>query len=273
MLCFYEKVKESSDFIESKISNTYNCAIILGSGLSDLVNHLDIEVSLDYSQIPNFPKSTVKGHKGRILFGKIANKRIIVFEGRFHHYEGYSMKEVAYPMFVCKLLGVEKVILTNSCGGLNIDLSPGALMIINDYINLVSSNPLIGANDERFGERFPDMSAPYDKDYINLAIEVAKENNIKLFEGVYCFFGGPCYETISEINYMSKIGADAVGMSTVPETIAGNYLGLKIIGICCITNMATGIQKVKHSHENVLEMAQKASVDFVNLLRNLVEKL
>ena len=190
--------------------------------------------------------------------GKLGEKEVYALEGRFHFYEGYSMKEVCYPFYVLKLLGVEQVVLTNACGGINREFAPGTLMLLTDFINMMGTNPLIGPNDERFGPRFPDMTEPYSLELRNLAKQTADELGIFYQEGVYLGFMGPCYETAAEIRAFAGMGADAVGMSTVPETMVCNYLGMKVLAVSCITNMATGIQTVKHSHARVLEIANQA---------------
>lgn len=269
----YDKVMESVTFIKEKLSFEPKIAVILGSGLGDLVSVMTDKEYIAYEDIPNFPQSTVKGHAGRLVLGKIKGVPVLCMEGRFHYYEGYTMKEVTYPVFVFKKLGLEKLLVTNACGGINTDFEPGTLMIINDFINLMGTNPLYGPNDERFGPRFPDMSEPYSLDLINKAKSVANKLDIAYKEGVYAGFIGPCYETKAEIVMIGRHGADAVGMSTVPETIVANYLGMKVLGISCITNMATGIQKVKHSHDRVVEVAQKASKNLCLWVENLIETL
>ncbi len=253
------RVNASKDYIDTIIYNKAKIGIILGSGLNKLVDLMEDKVYIKYEDIPNFPIVTVKGHSGNLVYGRINDQYVLCMEGRFHYYEGYSMKELTYPLYVFKVLGIENIIVTNACGGINRDFNPGTLMIIDDFINLMGDNPLIGLNDEKFGPRFPDMSEPYSYELIDKAKSVAKEMDIEYKEGVYAGFMGPYYETRSEIIMIERHGADAVGMSTVPETIVANYLGMKVLGISVITNMATGIQKVKHSHQRVLEIANKAS--------------
>ena len=269
----YDKIIESVDYINSKVSRNPKIAVILGSGLGDLVYVVQDQEEISYEDIPNFPISTVKGHEGKLVFGKINGKEVLLMQGRFHYYEGYTMKEVTYPIYVMKQLGVEKIIVTNACGGINKSFEPGTLMLINDFINLFGDNPLIGANDERLGTRFPDMSEPYKIELINKAKGIADELGIKYGEGVYAGFMGPYYETAAEIVMIGRHGADAVGMSTVPETIVANYLGMDVLGIACITNMATGIQKVKHSHERVVKTAKKASVDLCKWIVKIIEEI
>lgn len=266
----YNKIKESVEFINNNVSRKPKIGVILGSGLGDLVNIVEGKEYIEYSDIPNFPVSTVKGHEGRLVFGKIDETEVLLMQGRFHYYEGYTMKEVTYPVYVMKMLGIEKVIVTNACGGINTDFEPGTLMLINDFINLFGDNPLIGVNDERLGVRFPDMSEPYKIELIDKAKDIANNLGIEWKEGVYAGFMGPYYETAAEIKMIGRHGADAVGMSTVPETIVANYLGIDVLGIACITNMATGIQKVKHSHERVVATAQKASVNLCKWVKNII---
>jgi purine-nucleoside phosphorylase len=259
MVNMYEKVTETAQFIKSGITSSPEVGIILGSGLGDLVDKIENQKVIKYEDIPNFPRSTVKGHDGCLVIGQLQGKEVLAMQGRFHYYEGYSMKEVTYPIYVMKHLGIETLIITNACGGINTSFEPGDLMLINDFINLMPGNPLIGMNDDRFGPRFPDMTEPFKLQLIEKAKKIAEQLHIPYKEGVYAGFTGPYYETAAEIRMIGRHGADAVGMSTIPETIAANYLGIDVLGIACITNMATGIQKVKHSHERVIETANKAS--------------
>lgn len=269
----FDKVMESVNYIQEKVSLRPEVAVILGSGLGGLTDILENKQYIDYKDIPNFPRSTVKGHEGRLVFGTLKGKTVLIMQGRFHYYEGYTMKEVAYPVYVMQKLGVKKLILTNACGGINTSFEPGTLMLIKDFINLMGDNPLMGENDERFGPRFPDMSEPYKLELIDKAKNIGDKLGIEYKEGVYAGFMGPYYETASEIVMIGRMGADAVGMSTVPETIAANYLGIEVLGIACITNMATGIQKVKHSHQRVVEMAQKAGELLCDWITGIIEEI
>ena len=269
----FNDIEKTSDYIKNNTKYCPKIAIILGSGLGDLVNFVEEKEEIKYEDIPNFPVSTVEGHAGKLVFGKINGVEALLMQGRFHFYEGYSMKEVTYPIYVMKQLGIEKLIVTNASGGINETFEPGTLMIINDFINFMGTNPLIGKNDERFGVRFPDMSEAYSLELIEKAKKVADSLKIAYKEGVYMACTGPNYETAAEIRAFKTLGADAVGMSTVPETIVANYLELKVLGISCITNMATGIQKFKHSHDRVVETAKKASENFCNLVSNIVKEL
>ena len=256
---FYDQVKESADYIRSKVNAKADFAVILGSGLGKIVDIMENKEIVPYKEIPNFPQSAVAGHAGNLVFGNIGDTRIMALQGRFHYYEGFSMKEVAYPVYVMKLLEIDKMIVTNACGGINEAFQPGDMMIIDDFINSVCVNPLMGANDERFGPRFPDMSEPFSKELREKAKKVADELGIETKHGVYTLFQGPYYETAAEIRMFKTAGSDAIGMSTVPETIAANYMGIKTLGIACITNMATGLRTGKHSHEVVVAIAERTS--------------
>ncbi len=256
---FYEKVKESADFIRERTDKMPSLGVILGSGLGSLVDIMEEKTVIPYQEIPNFPQSSVAGHAGNLVIGRMGKEIIIAMQGRFHFYEGFTMKEVTYPIYVMKLLGVKNLIVTNACGGINRAFVPGDLMLLTDYINMLGNNPLIGENDERLGVRFPDMSEAYSLELLAKAEETAKTLGIAYQKGVYAIFSGPCYETAAEIRAYERLGADAIGMSTVPETIVANYLGMKVLGIACITNMATGIAKEKHTHEEVVRIANESS--------------
>ncbi len=258
-MMFYEKVKESADFIRERTDKMPSLGVILGSGLGSLVDIMEEKTVIPYQEIPNFPQSSVAGHAGNLVIGRMGKEIIIAMQGRFHFYEGFTMKEVTYPIYVMKLLGVKNLIVTNACGGINRAFVPGDLMLLTDYINMLGNNPLIGENDERLGVRFPDMSEAYSLELLAKAEETAKALGIAYQKGVYAIFSGPCYETAAEIRAYERLGADAIGMSTVPETIVANYLGMKVLGIACITNMATGIAKEKHTHEEVVRIANESS--------------
>ncbi len=267
---FYEKVKESAQFIESRTALRPTIGIILGSGLGSLVDMMEERTVIPYKEIPNFPQSHVEGHAGNLVIGRIGQEIIAAMQGRFHYYEGFTMKEVTYPIYVMKLLGIENLIVTNACGGINRDFVPGDLMLLTDYINMLGNNSLIGENDERFGVRFPDMSEAYSRELMQKAERTAERLGLSYQKGVYAIFSGPCYETAAEIRAYERLGADAIGMSTVPETIAANYLGMKVLGIACITNMATGIAKTKHSHEEVMRIANESSERLCGWVRELL---
>lgn len=270
---FYEKVQQSAAYISHRCGVSPECGIVLGSGLGSLVDKMTDKTVIPYADIPHFPRSTVAGHAGNLVIGTLAGKTVAALQGRFHYYEGFSMKEVTYPVYVMKLLGVKTLLITNACGGIDRGLTPGDLMILTDYINMLGNNSLIGANDERFGVRFPDMTEAYSLRLRTLAKDTAAELGISCKEGVYAIFSGPCYETAAEIRAYRALGADAIGMSTVPETIAANYLGLEVLGIACITNMATGIAEKKHSHEEVLAIADRSSADLCRLAERVIEKM
>ncbi len=258
-MMFYEKVKESADFIRERIDKMPSTGVILGSGLGSLVDKMEDKIIIPYKEIPNFPQSSVAGHAGNLVIGRMGKEIVAAMQGRFHFYEGFTMKEVTYPIYVMKLLGVKNLIVTNACGGINRAFVPGDLMLLTDYINMLGNNPLIGENDERLGVRFPDMSEAYSLELLAKAEETAKALGIAYQKGVYAIFSGPCYETAAEIRAYERLGADAIGMSTVPETIVANYLGMKVLGIACITNMATGIAREKHTHEEVVRIANESS--------------
>ena len=269
----YEKLQESTAYLKTIIKGRPRIALILGSGLGSLISDLVHPVEIPYTTIPHFPQSTVAGHAGCLVYGNLNGIDILIMNGRPHYYEGYTMQQVAFPVLLMKFLEIETLLITNACGGINRGFVPGTLMILTDFINLVTDNPLIGINDERIGPRFPDMSEPYSSELITAAKNTAEELGIDYREGVYAGFMGPYYETAAEIRAIHVMGADAVGMSTVPETIAANYAGLKCFAVACITNMATGIQTMKHSHERVLEVAQRASGDLRRWITELVSRI
>lgn len=270
---FFNKVKESADYILSRIDTDIDVAVILGSGLGKITDIMEDKRSIPYKEIPNFPQSSVEGHAGNLIFGKIGNTKVMALQGRFHYYEGFTMRETAYPVFLMKLLNINKMIVTNACGGMNPNFKPGDLMIIDDFINSVSDNPLRGANDERFGVRFPDMSEPYCKNMREKAKEIANNLGIETKSGVYVLFQGPYYETVSEIKMYRNAGGDAIGMSTVPETIVANYAGIKTLGISCITNMATGLRVGNHSHEEVVAIAEATSEKLCKWMEEFIKNI
>ena len=265
----YNDILNAAEYIKSKTKYRPKIALILGSGLGDYGDTLPGAEYIDYKDIPNFPVSTVDGHKGRFAI----NKDVLCMQGRFHFYEGYSLQEVTFPIRVMKVLGIESLIITNAAGGVNLSFDGGTLMMINDHINFLGTNPLIGRNIDEMGVRFPDMTHCYNEEYRNIAKECAKELGIDLKEGVYMAFTGPSYETPAEIRMARVMGADAVGMSTVPEAIVANHCGIKIIGISCITNMAAGVTGKALSHEEVTETAAKVKGQFTALVEKIVEKL
>lgn len=266
-------MNKTIEFIERKTKGFKpEIGIILGSGLGELADEY-CETAIPYSEIPDFITSTVKGHKGRLVFAEINGKKVVMMQGRNHFYEGHTMQEITYPVRVMKKLGVETLILTNAAGAVNESYVPSDLMLIKDHINCMGSNPLIGPNDDTLGERFPDMSEIYKKDLREIAKKCAKELSIDIKEGVYLANSGPCYETPAEIHMARLIGADAVGMSTVPEGIMANYCGMKVLGISCISNAASSQNGDKLSHAEVIDTTNKAKVKFKSLILKIIENL
>ncbi|MCQ2969263.1 MAG: purine-nucleoside phosphorylase [Clostridium sp.] len=268
-----KKISAAAEFIKSKSKYNPEIGLILGSGLGSLADTIEQAEFFDYSEIPNFPTSTVEGHKGRLVIGLLKGKQVIAMQGRFHFYEGYSMTEVTFPVRVMKLLGVSKLVVTNACGAVNKDLTPGDLMVITDHINLSGGNPLIGKNLDEFGTRFPDMSEAYNKDLRNKVLQLGKDLELNLKQGVYVMLSGPTYETPAEIRMVGILGGDTVGMSTVPEVIVANHSGIKTVGISCITNMAAGILNQPLNHEEVMETSIKVKNDFIKLMNKIVETI
>lgn len=270
---YINKLRESCDYIKSKIKDVPEVGIILGSGLGSLAEEVQNKVEIKYEEIPNFPVSTVVGHAGQFVFGDLEGKKVIMMQGRFHYYEGYNMETVTFPIRVLKLLGLEKIIVTNAAGGVNTGFKPGDLMLITDHINLSGANPLIGKNLEDFGPRFPDMSEAYNKEFIKIASESAKKVGVQVVKGVYTMMSGPTYETPAEIRMVRAIGGDAIGMSTVPEVIVANHSGMKVLGISCITNMAAGILDQPLNHQEVMETSNMVKDMFKKLVREIVKSI
>ena len=266
-------MNKSIDYIKGKIKNQPEIGIVLGSGLGDFADAIEDKIEIPDTEIPGFPVSTVKGHDGKLIFGKINSKEVCVMKGRIHYYEGYDIKEVVYPIEVLAGLGIKTLILTNAAGGVNTDFEPADLMIINDHINIMGKNPLIGLNDEDLGPRFPDMTDLYNKDLIEVAEKSAKKLGIDIKEGVYMYFTGPSYETAAEVRMARILGADAVGMSTVPKAIIARHRGLKILGISTITNMSTGILDTPLDHTEVVEVGQEVAGKFKELLKEIIEEI
>ncbi len=270
---YSEKINESLVFLESKINLKPRIGIILGSGLGGLVDLIKEPVSIQYEDIPNFPVSTVEGHAGRLVFGKLQGIDVVAMQGRFHYYEGYPIHDVVFPVRVMTGLGIDTLIVTNAAGGVNKSFKPGDLMIINDHINYAGVNPLIGKNLDNKGPRFVDMTWAYDKDLINLAKDSARDLGLEVKEGVYMWFSGPTYETPAEIKLASILGADAVGMSTVPEVIIANHEGIRVIGISCITNMAAGILDQPLDHKEVVETSLKVKDQFQSFVMEIIKNI
>ncbi len=266
-------MQSTIDFIKEKTGNFVpEIALVLGSGLGEFTKNLD-GITLNYSEIPGFKTSTVKGHKGSLFFCNIFNKNVVIMQGRLHYYEGYELSDITYPVKIFKKLGVKILILTNAAGSVEKSLKPSDLMLISDHINFTAKNPLIGKNDDTLGERFPDMSDIYTKTLRDKVKECAKNIGVELKEGVYLMTTGPSYETPAEVKMFNKLGADAVGMSTVPEAIVSNYLGMQTIGISLITNYASGISDTKLSHGEVVEMGKKAAQKFAKLVNSIIENI
>lgn len=267
-----KKIIESVNFLKGKVASP-EVAIILGSGLGGMVEKIENQEAIPYSEIPNFPISTVKGHEGNLILGLLSQKRVVAMQGRFHYYEGYSMGEVTFPVRVFKMLGVKYLILSNAAGGVNPLFKPGDLMIIVDHINLMPENPLRGPNDVTLGPRFPSMHEPYKRDLIELAQDTALKIGIKLSKGVYVALQGPNLETPSEYRMIRLLGGDAVGMSTVPEVIVANHMGMKVIGFSIITNVGDPYDPKPASHEEVVKVASKAANPLSRLIEAILRRL
>lgn len=268
----YTNINEAFDYIYSKYNQPIDMAIILGSGLGPLANEIENPIVIDYQDIPHFPVSTLSGHDGKLIIGQLGNKTVLAMKGRFHYYEGHDMDIVTLPIRVFKKLGIQKLILTNACGGIRDDLNPGQIMAISDHIGLFAPSPLRGPNLDEFGPRFKDMTEVYSKNAIKIAHDVASENNIDLKDGVYAFFKGPMYETPAEIRAYRALGADTVGMSTVPEAIVARHSGMETLGLSLITNKAAGLSNNELNHTEVVETANKAEKDLVLLVKGVIEK-
>lgn len=264
------KIKEAAEFILSKSKYKPEIGLILGSGLGSLADSIENPEFYPYEELPNFPVSTVEGHEGRLVIGTLNGKTVVAMQGRFHYYEGYHFNEVTFPVRVMKLIGVETLIVTNACGAVNENFKPGDLMIITDQINFSGDNPLIGRNLNDFGVRFPDLSNAYTKDLVVLAKDVAGKLDIDIKTGVYMMFSGPTYETPAEVRMSRILGADAVGMSTVPEVIVAAHAGMKVLGISCLTNMAAGILDQPLNHEEVMETSAMVKEKFTTLMNEII---
>jgi purine-nucleoside phosphorylase len=268
-----EKIAETVKFIESQCNIQPRVGIILGSGLGGLVNEIDIQCSLPYKDIPHFPISTVEGHSGRLILGHLRGIPIMAMQGRFHYYEGYDMKTVTFPVRVMKALNISQLIVSNAAGGMNPDFKVGDLMVITDHINLFPENPLHGPNNKALGPRFPDMSKAYHHGMVDQMLDIAKSQNILLHKGVYAGVSGPCFETPSEYRYLRIIGADAVGMSTVPEVIVGVHSGMQCFGISVITDMWFENKITSVSHEEVIEAAHSGEKKMTALMLEFIPRI
>lgn len=267
-----EKLQATTAFLKEQGIQKVDFGLILGSGLGELAEEITEAITISYDQIPHFPVSTVEGHAGQLVYGNLAGKKVLAMQGRFHYYEGYDMQTVVFPVRVMKMLGVHSLVVTNAAGGVNTSFKPGNLMLITDHINFMGNHPLIGSNEQELGPRFPDMSQAYTPAYQEVAQKVAQEMNIPLQTGVYMAFSGPTYETPAEIRFARTIGADAVGMSTVPEVIAARHADMKVLGISCITNLAAGMQ-ANLNHDEVVETTQRVKADFKALIKNILQAL
>lgn len=265
-----EQIDEAKNYIAERVHRSAEIGMILGSGLGVMADELEQAVEISYEDIPHFPVSTVAGHEGKLCIGELSGKQVIILKGRFHLYEGYDAETVTFPVRVLKALGVQKIIVTNAAGGINESFNPGDLMLIEDHINWMARNPLVGPNDPDIGVRFPDMSDAYSERLRQIAQQEAKTLEITLQQGVYIGVLGPSYETPAEIRMMRGLGADAVGMSTVPDVIAARHAGLEVLGISCISNFAAGITKQKLSHEEVTETAERVKEHFIGLIRRII---
>lgn len=268
------RAEKYADFIKEKIGNFKpDVAVVLGSGLGEIFSNAEVIADVNYSDIPDFPVSTVSGHKGRFIFLRLENKNLVVMQGRIHYYEGYTMQEAVTPICVMKLLGAEALILTNACGGINPKFNTGDLMIITDHISSFVPSPLIGKNDDRYGERFPDMSNIYNKSLIAKIEESAQENNITVQKGVYLQASGPNYESSAEVRMFGILGADAVGMSTACEAMVANYLGVQVCGISMVSNKAVGLTDTPVTHEEVKRVANASAERLKRIIVGLLKKL
>lgn len=263
----------AKEYIQSKTTEKPTIGIVLGSGLGPFADTLEDAVHIPYNSIPHFAASGAVGHANELVIGKIAGKTVVAMKGRFHYYEGFTLDQVTFPIRVMKALGIEKLIITNACGAVNTDFAPGDLMLITDHINLTANNPLIGPNNPELGVRFLDVSEVYNKVMRQVVIDIAKEQDITLRQGVYAWWTGPTYETPAEIRMIRTLGADAVGMSTVPEALIARHSGIDTIGISCLTNMACGILEQPLSHDEVIETAERVKSTFLNLITSVIARL
>jgi purine-nucleoside phosphorylase len=269
----YERAEHAARVIRSRIKEEPRLAVVLGSGLGGFADCFEDAVAIPYEEIPGFLTSTAEGHSGRLVVGKIGQVPIVAMQGRLHYYEGYSLEEVTFPIRTFNLLDIKTVILTNASGGINVELNQGALMVISDHMNLIGDNPLRGPNDERFGPRFPDLTAVYSPELQEIAIEEGRAMGIELRRGIYAALSGPSYETPAEIHLLRNFGADAVGMSTVPEAIVARQMNMDVLGISCITNMAAGLSDAPINHQEVMETGKRVHATFTELLKRVIARI
>jgi purine-nucleoside phosphorylase len=267
------KINETLEVIKKVTTEEYPYGIILGTGLGGLTKEIDIHHEIEYENLPHFPLSTVESHRGKLIFGKIGNKNVVAMQGRFHYYEGYSMKQITYPVRVMKFLGVKTLLVSNACGGMNPVFNRGDIMLMVDHINLLGDNPLIGMNEDELGPRFPDMSEPYDLELIKIAEEVALENKVKLQKGVYVAVPGPNLETKAEYRFLRAIGADVVGMSTIPENIVANHMGIKVLGISIITDECFPDSLKPVNVEEIIATAMGAEPKMTLIMKEVIKRL
>jgi purine-nucleoside phosphorylase len=269
----YERAEHAARIVRARVNQEPRVAVVLGSGLGGFADDFEEAVAIPYGEIPGFVPSTAQGHAGRLVVGKVGQVPILAMQGRVHYYEGYTLEEVTFPIRTFKLLGIKTIVLTNAAGGINVELSQGALMVISDHLNLMGVNPLRGPNDERFGPRFPDMSTVYSPSLQEIVIEESRAMGVEVRRGIYAALSGPNYETPAEIHLLRNCGADAVGMSTVPEAIIARQMDMEVLGISCITNMAAGISDEPINHDEVMETGNRVRSTFTQLLRRVVDRL
>ena len=269
----YERAEHAARFIRSRTNADVSIAIVLGSGLGGFADELANAVAIPYVDIPGFARATVEGHAGRLVIGDVGGVCVAALQGRFHFYEGYSLEEVTFPIRVLNLLGVRTLILTNAAGTLNIEFTPGSLMVISDHLNLIGDNPLRGQNDERFGPRFPDLTNTYARELQDIVVNEANAMGLEIRRGIYAGLSGPSYETPAEIHMVRTLGADAVGMSTVPEAIVARHMNMRVVGISCITNLAAGVSDRPVDHSQVMATGERVQESFTELLRRILPKL
>lgn len=269
----YSRGEHAARTIRARTKEQPQVALVLGSGLGGFADEFEEAVRIPYQQIPGFVTSTAQGHAGTLVIGKVEGVPVLAMQGRVHYYEGYSLEEVTFPIRTFKLVGIKTLILTNAAGGIDVQLNQGALMVISDHLNLMGVNPLRGPNDERFGPRFPDMSEVYSRELQELVVVEARDLGVDVRRGIYAALAGPSYETPAEIHMLRAFGADAVGMSTVPEAIVARHMGMNVLGISCITNMAAGISEQPINHEEVMETGERVRASFTQLLRRVIAKM
>ncbi|OQX83022.1 purine-nucleoside phosphorylase [candidate division KSB1 bacterium 4484_87] len=267
------QIDETINFLRTKTDSAPEIGIILGTGLGALVNDINVEVKIPYEEIPHFPLSTVEFHAGKLIFGKLNGKSIVAMQGRFHYYEGYSMKQITFPVRVMKFLGVKKLIVSNACGGIKADFKPGTIMLMEDHINLLGDNPLIGENDDSFGPRFPDMSEPYSRELMKLAEDAADELKLTVKKGVYAAMTGPSLETAAEYRFLRTIGADVVGMSTVPEDIVAVHMGMKVLGLSVVTDACVPEELKPANVPEIIRIAKETEPKLTALIKNVIKRM